>query len=90
MFLKIPKVSSIVYHSYHLYPLLVDFSKINIDKVKLFNKMLKNNISLQVHYIPIHTQPYYSRKYDYSQSDFSCAEKILQSGNIFAYIPYFI
>lgn len=45
--------------SYHLYVVQIDFSKIDISKVMLFNLMKKKNIGLQLHYIPINKQPYY-------------------------------
>lgn len=45
--------------SYHLYVVLVDFSKINISKVDLFNKLREKSIGIQLHYIPINKQPYY-------------------------------
>ncbi|MCT7584819.1 UDP-4-amino-4,6-dideoxy-N-acetyl-beta-L-altrosamine transaminase [Aliarcobacter butzleri] len=45
--------------SYHLYVVRVDFSKLNISKIELFNKMKEKNIGLQLHYIPINKQPFY-------------------------------
>ena len=45
--------------SYHLFVVKVDFSKLNISKVELFNKMREKYIGLQLHYIPINKQPYY-------------------------------
>ena len=45
--------------SYHLYVVLVDFSKLNITKVDLFNILKDKNIGIQLHYIPINKQPYY-------------------------------
>ena len=45
--------------SYHLFVAKVDFSKLNISKVELFNKMREKYIGLQLHYIPINKQPYY-------------------------------
>ena len=45
--------------SYHLFVVKVDFSKLNISKIELFNKMRDKNIGLQLHYIPINKQPYY-------------------------------
>jgi len=45
--------------SYHLYVVLVDFSKCSISKEELFIKMREKNIGLQLHYIPINKQPYY-------------------------------
>lgn len=45
--------------SYHLYVVQVDFSKLDISKVDLFNKLREKNIGIQLHYIPINKQPYY-------------------------------
>ena len=45
--------------SYHLYVVQVDFSKLNISKVDLFNRLREKNIGVQLHYIPINKQPYY-------------------------------
>jgi UDP-4-amino-4,6-dideoxy-N-acetyl-beta-L-altrosamine transaminase len=51
-----------VYHgksSYHLYVVQVDFTKLNISKVDLFNKLKEKSIGIQLHYMPINKQPYY-------------------------------
>lgn len=45
--------------SYHLYVVQVDFTKLNISKVELFNKLREKNIGIQLHYMPINKQPYY-------------------------------
>ena len=45
--------------SYHLYVVRVDFSKLKITKVELFNILLDKSIGIQLHYIPINKQPYY-------------------------------
>ncbi len=45
--------------SYHLYVVQVDFSKLRISKVDLFNKLREKSIGIQLHYIPINKQPYY-------------------------------
>ncbi len=45
--------------SYHLYVVQVDFTKLNITKVDLFNKLREKNIGIQLHYMPINKQPYY-------------------------------
>lgn len=47
-----------IFHSYHLYPLQVDFKKLKINKKKFFEKLLKQNIRLQVHYVPLYKQPF--------------------------------
>lgn len=47
------------YSAFHLWPLLTNFSKTHTDKVSIFNKLKSLGIRLQVHYIPVHMQPYY-------------------------------
>jgi len=46
--------------SYHLYVVQVDFQKLNISKLELYNQLReKYKIGLQIHYMPINKQPYY-------------------------------
>ena len=45
--------------SYHLYVVRIDFIKLNLTKVDLFNKLREKYIGTQFHYIPINKQPYY-------------------------------
>jgi len=45
--------------SYHLYVVQVDFTKLSITKVDLFNRLREKGIGIQLHYIPINKQPYY-------------------------------
>ena len=49
--------------SWHLYSILVDFKAIKISKNTFMEKLRKEKINTQVHYIPVHTQPYYKRLY---------------------------
>lgn len=73
-FLITPFESRNVRHAYHLYPLQINFDNIKISKVNLFKKFLKNRIRLQVHYIPIHLQPYYRKNFGFKYGDFPIAE----------------
>jgi len=43
----------------HLYPIRIDFSKINKSKNEIMLKLRKDGIVTQVHYIPIPLHPYY-------------------------------
>lgn len=60
--------------SWHLYMIRVDFSKLHMDKAQFFAEMKKRGIVLNLHYIPVHTQPYY-RKLGFKQGDFPKSEK---------------
>ena len=72
--IKTPKVQNTVEHSYHLYPLQIDFEKLPLTKVEFFEKMKNTGIHLQVHYIPIHIQPFYQKNYGFNKGDFSISE----------------
>lgn len=70
----VPRVQRNVTHAYHLYPLQIDFSKTQTDKMQFFASMKNSGIMLQVHYVPVHTQPYYMKNYGFSRGDFPVAE----------------
>jgi len=65
-----PNVNSDIDHAFHLYPLQIKFSNLNISKKILFEKMKNFGINLQVHYIPVHLQPFYKKKYGFKDDDF--------------------
>ena len=46
---------------WHLYVLLIDFSSLDISRAVLMKKLQERKIGTQVHYIPVHWQPYYRR-----------------------------
>ena len=73
-FVKIPKSNSTIEHAYHLYPLRIDFVKKELVKSDLFKKMKEFGINLQVHYIPLHLQPFYQRNYGFKPGDFPISE----------------
>jgi perosamine synthetase len=73
-FLKIPEPRKSVEHSYHLYPLQIDFKNLSITKSEFFKKMKESGISLQVHYIPVHLQPFYRKNYGFKAGDFPVSE----------------
>ena len=62
-----PYVSDTVYHAYHLYIIQVENRK------GLYDYLRENNIYTQVHYIPVHLQPYY-KKIGWKKGDFPIAE----------------
>jgi UDP-4-amino-4,6-dideoxy-N-acetyl-beta-L-altrosamine transaminase len=69
-----PGVSQEVEHSYHLYPLQVKFESLKVDRKELFERLSKKRINCQVHYIPVHLQPYYRKNYGFKEGDFPEAE----------------
>jgi len=71
---KVPTISPNMGHAYHIYPLRIDFKKFKIAKEKFFKQLKKFGINLQVHYIPIHLQPYYQKKFKFRHGDYPVAE----------------
>lgn len=49
--------------SWHLYVVFIDFKKKGENRADLINRLKSHGIGTQVHYIPLHTQPYYKRLY---------------------------
>lgn len=62
---------------YHLFPLLINFEHVALSKIDIFAKLAEKDIFPQVHYIPVHTQPYY-KKLGFNDGDFPLAEKYYQ------------
>jgi UDP-4-amino-4,6-dideoxy-N-acetyl-beta-L-altrosamine transaminase len=44
---------------WHLYPVLVDFAAAGTERATLMRALMERGIGTQVHYIPVHRQPYY-------------------------------
>lgn len=53
---------------FHLYPVLVE------NREKFYLEARKVGLNLQIHYIPVHLQPYY-KQFGYKQGDYPKAEK---------------
>ena len=63
-----------VYSAFHLYVLQIDFNKIGKSRKQVMEELISKNIGTQVHYIPVHTQPYYQENYGYKWGDYPAAE----------------
>ena len=60
--------------SWHIYVVRVAFGQIRKTKQQLFEAMKEQGIMLNLHYIPVHRQPYYE-KLGFRQGDFLQSEK---------------
>ena len=59
--LKTPCVLPDTNPSWHLYIVRVDFDKVKKTKQQIFDEMKARGVTLNLHYIPVHTQPYYEK-----------------------------
>ncbi len=60
--------------AYHLYPIKVDINRTEVSRGVLFDGLRKRGVMVNVHYIPVHTQPYF-RKHGFDKKVFPVAEK---------------
>lgn len=56
---KVPGVQA----GWHLYVALIDFAALTLDRAVFMAALRKEGVGSQVHYIPVHTQPYYRGLY---------------------------
>ncbi len=59
---------------FHLYVIQIDFEKIGKTRKEVMEILNRKNIGTQVHYIPVHLQPYYIRNFGYNKDDYPKAE----------------
>ena len=55
------------------------FEKLKVHKQQFFNEIKESQINLQVHYIPIHIQPFYQKKYGLKPGDFPVSENFYRN-----------
>lgn len=72
--LKVPYQNPDTDSSWHLYIVRVDFNKIKKTKKQIFAEMKAKGVCLNLHYIPVHTQPYY-QNLGFKHGDFPVSEK---------------
>lgn len=63
--------------AWHLYVVQIDDQRTDISRKALFEHCRANNIGVNVHYIPVHLQPYY-QKLGFKAGDFPNAERYYQ------------
>ena len=57
--LRTPFVLKEAQPSWHLYIVRIDFDRVRKTKQQIFAEMREKGVALNLHYIPVHTQPYY-------------------------------
>lgn len=63
------------YSGMHLYVIRLNLLEITLSRLDVFNLLKKSGIGVNVHYIPVHTQPYYKDKFGFKEGDFPHAEQ---------------
>ncbi|MFH1798391.1 MAG: UDP-4-amino-4,6-dideoxy-N-acetyl-beta-L-altrosamine transaminase [Candidatus Omnitrophota bacterium] len=73
-FIQIPYESPNCASNWHLYVLNLDFEKIGISRTQFAKNLREKGIQTQVHYIPVHTQPFYMKNFNTNWGDCPTAE----------------
>jgi len=61
-------------HAWHLYPVRLRLARLRIDRGRFMEELRVRQIGASVHFIPLHRQPFYARRYGYRADDFPVAE----------------
>ncbi len=70
----LPRAAPGAQPAWHLYVLQLDFDGLGTSRTACMDALRRRGIGTQVHYIPVHLQPYYVRKYGYTVGKCPLAE----------------
>ena len=65
-------------HAWHLYVVRLNLDAITIGRDEVIDRLAQAGIGSSVHFIPLHLQPHYQRRYGYQLGDFPVAERIFE------------
>lgn len=71
--LTLPQINPTGESAWHLYPVLINSELTSLDREQVYYSLLEQGIKPNVHFIPIHTQPYF-RKLGFDWGDFPVSE----------------
>ena len=71
--LFLPQINPVGESAWHLYPVLIDADQTDLSRQDVFNSLLEEGVKANVHFIPIHTQPYF-KKMGFKVGDFPVSE----------------
>ncbi|WP_352309723.1 UDP-4-amino-4,6-dideoxy-N-acetyl-beta-L-altrosamine transaminase [Psychrobacter sp. W2-37-MNA-CIBAN-0211] len=63
------------YSGLHLYVIRLKLGDIKATHLEVFNALRAANIGVNLHYIPVHLQPYYQKHFNFQMGDFPQAEQ---------------
>ena len=74
----VPEERNYVKSAWHIYVIQLKLEKLKAGRRKVFEELQKEKIGTQIHYIPLHLQPFYNKKFGYKKGDFPVAENYYQ------------
>ena len=70
----LPAVRKDALPAWHLYPIRFDRSSFRAGRSEIFAALRAENIGVNVHYIPVHTHPFYRQRFGYHGGEYPVAE----------------
>jgi dTDP-4-amino-4,6-dideoxygalactose transaminase len=65
-------------HAWHLYSVRLSLEDLTVDRAEVIRRLAEASIGTSVHFIPLHLQPHYQKRYGYAPGDFPVAEHIFE------------
>ena len=73
-YVKIPRTPDGSIVAWHLYAVQLDFSAMNTTRPAVVEALKASGVGTQIHYYPVHLQPYYANRYGYTPGKCPVAE----------------
>lgn len=64
--------------AWHLYAVRLNLGRLRVGRREVFAALRAENLGVQVHYIPVHLQPYYRHRFGFRRGDFPRAEQFYE------------
>lgn len=75
--LEIPFIENLSdLHSWHIYVIKLKLELLKIDRSEFIKQLKQKGIGTSVHFIPLHIQPYYRKRYNFKPNDFPIAYNV--------------
>ncbi len=71
---RIPKAPAGGRVAWHLYALQIDFQRLGRTRAEMMGELRARGVGTQIHYYPVHLQPYYAKRYGYGTGKCPVAE----------------
>ena len=71
----IPVQQDFAKSAYHIYVIQLRIDLLRVRRKEIFTALKAENLGVNVHYIPLHLQPFYQNRYGYKRGDYPKAEK---------------
>lgn len=75
---EVPAVRQEVDPAWHLFPIRIKPESLSAGRADVFRALRAENLGVNVHYVPVHTHPYYCDRFGYRGGEYPVAEDAYQ------------